>query len=274
MQKKTQPVRKFHMQHPALWMVLAVLFLTVAVGGVIAKYIQSDAGENLFYAKEFYFTSNLLEESCPKYTLNNTATQVSFTLNNHADALRYSEDTINFTVSVTCKDALTAGKEPVLSATEGMLAGGKCTDTNVTLSNLVQGKTYIVTAHAEAGYELTIQAEFYVSDEGMNLYKHLDASNTGYVLLTIWAENLSGSLELRCNKVGVIPDNTDPVMQSVYNYKNSVYETFSFTDSKNFTSTYASYVYRFFDGGAVDLTEDDFVVTLNGSSIAETAALP
>ena len=80
---------------------LVVLLFTV--GGVFAKYIYNSGGMGLLSAKEFYFTSNLLTENTAKYVLNSKTTQISFTLGNNADKLRFSQDNIKYSITVECK---------------------------------------------------------------------------------------------------------------------------------------------------------------------------
>ena len=132
-----------------------------AVGGVLAKYVYDSGGMNLFSAKEFYFTSNLLTENTAKYVLNSTTTEVSFTLGNNADKLRFSQDDIKYEIAVECKSGELYSEENI-QYKEGVLTGNSVNQTTVTLQNLKMGETYIVTATGRAGYKQVLKAEFFV----------------------------------------------------------------------------------------------------------------
>ncbi len=240
-------------------LLLCVLIVAVIIGTVSARYFHEDSDKNILAAKEFYFTSNLLSENGANYVLNSNATEVSFTLENSVDELRFSQDPITYKVY------LGESTEPFAS---GTLANGGTTTATVTLSNLVSGENYVVTAVGEAGYVQTLSATFTVSDNDENIYKHVDTSNSAYVLLTVWTENLSGnvSIEVTCN--GLIPDNTDPILQNVYNYNNGYGKMVGYDaiiDSTNFQSTYSSYTYRFFIDSASNITAKNFDVTITKS---------
>lgn len=247
-----------------IFTVLLVLLLTV--GGVFAKYVYNNDGINLLSAKEFYFTSNLLTENTAKYVLNSSTTEVSFTLGNNVDKLRFSKDDIKYSITVACK---TGSNEPTLVYTdsEQVLNGGSVDSTAITLKNLEMGETYIVTAVGKAGYKQTLKAEFIVSDKEENVYKHLDTSNGAYVLLTVWTQNVRGKLTIGVTENGLIPDNTNPVLREVYNYQNGEYGMMDITDSSNFTAGYSSYTYRFFVSESLSYSVDDFDVFIeNGGT--------
>ncbi|MBQ7035664.1 MAG: hypothetical protein IJN34_08010 [Clostridia bacterium] len=245
--------------------VLAAILLISVFGGVYAKYIHGNSGSNLFGAKEFYFTSNLLKEDAAKYVLNSNAKEVSFTLGNHEDKLRFSRDTIQYEVSVEEKDRGTA-PEIQYSDAEKRLASGGVSETTVTLKNLEMGKTYLVTATGEAGYSKTLKAEFTVSDQAENVYKHLDTSNDAYLLLTVWTENVKGDLTVTA-PANLVPDNTDPILETVTNYTGDSYTACTFTDNENFDQTYSSYTYRFFIQVDSTYSLSDFDITFHQDGV-------
>lgn len=234
--------------------VLIVLLFTV--GGVFAKYIYNSGGMGLLSAKEFYFTSNLLTENTAKYVLNSQTTEISFALGNNADKLRFSQDNIKYSITVECKKG---GNPPIVTYADGeqVLSGGSVDTTSVTLEGLTMGETYIVTATGKAGYKQTLKAEFTVSDKEENVYMHLDTSNDAFVLLTVWTHNMTGPLTV-ITPVGLIPDNTDPILRKVYNYSGTEYGAVQFTDNTNFTEAYSSYTYRFFisEDKSYDINKD------------------
>ena len=234
--------------------VLVVLLFTV--GGVFAKYIYNSGGMGLLSAKEFYFTSNLLTENTAKYVLNSKTTEISFTLGNNADKLRFSQDDIKYSITVGCKKG---GNPPIVTYADGeqVLSGGSVDTTSVTLEGLTMGETYIVTATGRAGYKQTLKAEFTVSDKEENVHMHLDTSNDAFVLLTVWTHNMTGPLTV-ITPAGLIPDNTDPILRKVYNYSGTEYGAVQFTDNTNFTEAYSSYTYRFFisEDKSYDINKD------------------
>lgn len=237
------------------------LLLLLAIGGVFAKYVWNNGGRNLLSAKEFYFTSDLLASKSEKYVLNSTATEMSFTLGNNADKLRYSDDTIHYSITLECKSG---ENKAVLNRTSGTLAGNKVSTTEITVTGLEKGKTYLITATGEAGYKRTLSAEITVSSDNENIFKYLDTSNDAYVLLTIWTENVDGIMTIEVQKAGLIPDNTDPVLETVYNYKDGSYTAMTgsdaITDEDNYQSKYSSYTYRFFRNVSGTYSASDFDV--------------
>jgi hypothetical protein len=236
--------------------VLIVLLFTV--GGVFAKYIYNSGGMGLLSAKEFYFTSNLLTENTAKYVLNSKTTEISFTLGNNADKLRFSQDNIKYSIMVECKSGDSYPEENIKYAdSEQVLSGGSVDTTSVTLEGLTMGETYIVTATGRAGYKQTLKAEFTVSDKEENVYMHLDTSNDALVLLTVWTHHMTGPLTV-ITPAGLIPDNTDPILRKVYNYSGTEYGAVQFTDNTNFTEAYSSYTYRFFisEDKSYDINKD------------------
>ena len=236
--------------------VLVVLLFTV--GGVFAKYIYNSGGMGLLSAKEFYFTSNLLTENTAKYVLNSKTTEISFTLGNNADKLRFSQDDIKYSITVGCKSGDSYPEENIKYAdSEQVLSGGSVDTTSITLKGLTMGETYTVTATGKAGYKQTLKAEFTVSDKEENVHMHLDTSNDAFVLLTVWTHNMTGPLTV-ITPAGLIPDNTDPILRKVYNYSGTEYGAVQFTDNTNFTEAYSSYTYRFFisEDKSYDINKD------------------
>ena len=270
--------KKNHFQQPYIRtrtiILITAMILLVMIGGVYAKYVYHNNGKNLLSAKEFYFTSNLLKEETGKYILNSTATEVSFTLGNNIDKLRYSQVDITYEISVSNKNG-GAVPEVIDNNKEHKLSKGSVSNTTVTLKNLVKGETYIVTATGRSGYKQTLTAEFTVSGSEENVYKHLDTSNSAYVLLTVWADNVAGAMTVT-TPAGLIPDNTNPILREVYNYNGSKYSVMAFTDNVNFDQAYSSYTYRFFvSEGSFNI--DDFQVSINRNGTeypAQKADLP
>lgn len=232
---------------------LVLLLITTAVsGGVAAKYITARrAPRNIVDTQMFYFTSNVLAESTN--TVNVSADTVSIELYNFADALRWAEMDIEYTVTVD-EDATVSYP----SETHKLAGNGKQTAV-VTLSGLKDGTTYTVTATGTGGgYSKTISAKLVVSMKP-KVCKSLAVSDD-YVVLTVWtAGDVKGAVSIRCT-ADVIPDNTDPVMNTWGAGKGPWADSFS--------SAYSSHQYRFFTDKT--LTADDFTVTVGGE-LAEEA---
>lgn len=219
--------------------VLLVLVGT-AIGSTSAKYVK-DAGpqQAVVQAREFYFSSDMLKENGANYTLNPGTASISFVLRNHDDELRYSESSIGYTVSVSGGAAV--------SSASGTLAND---DISITISNLVDGQSYTVTATGEAGYTKTLSATFTVKNQSEGVYKYLEMDPSGtFVLLTVWTENKSGAVTIRFPD-GLIPDTTDEALAAIRNYKKGQYiantDESGVSDSAGTLDVYSSHTYRFF----------------------------
>lgn len=257
--------QKNRIQHKgSLRVCLLLVLILLASGGIgttVAKYIHSTDGKMLVKAPEFYFTSDLLtEDGNVSYMLNSNTTQVQFLLRSTADELRNSDMKIGYTVSLE-KPQDASG---YLDITEGELTGTEKTKT-VTLRDVQPGVTYTVTAIGEAGYTQELSATFRVADKDQNVYKNLTQSPDGYLLLTVWTHNVAGTLNISFPDC-LVPDNTNPDMESVFNRDPSGANSFT----SGFTK-YSSKTYRFF--GTAEAK--DFLVTgtIDGSiyTAAETA---
>ena len=269
--------------------IVVCLLLLGLVGGVSAKYIH-DAGveKKVLRAKEFYFTSDLLAEEGTNYVLNADVTSVAFNLGNNADKLRFSEDDVEYTVNVTTvnlegaeeKGNWTLKTVQPESATP-KLAGGEKSIHTLELSGIEKDKKYIVTATGTSvytdpvtnerreGYVKTLTATFELADDGVVLHKYLDKhTDSAYVLLTVWAENLAGHLNVKyprvdeAGKTALIPDNTDLIMKNIDNYDAGEYGTIEFADKSSFEEKYSSYTYRFFIDEKGSFSEEDFCVCM------------
>lgn len=252
-----------------VWVLVVLVLLTSGgIGTAVAKYIQSTDGKLLVKAPEFYFTSDLLtEDGKTSYMLNSNTTQVQFKLSNAADELRFSETDVVYEVSTTGGTLSCVPHGTATAEIEKKFPKDRVSEATWILSGLQPGVTYTVTAKATAGYTKTLSATFRVADKDQNVYKNLTKSPDGYLLLTVWTHNVAGTLNITFND-GLVPDNTNPDMGSVFNRDPS--GTNSFTS--NFTK-YASKTYRFF--GTAEAT--DFVVegTIDGLTYnAPETALP
>ncbi len=212
--------------------VLSLCALTV--GMLVAKYLNERSSNGLVRAKNFYFTSNLLDGE--KHTLAPGSTSITFTLGNHEDDLRYSEVDIEYEYTVTDDEGTEIKKET------GKLTSGEKNDAEVTVSGLDEGKTYTVTAVGKGGYSKTLTATIVVPAKETRLYYHLDDSAGEYILLTVWNEgDKAGDVTI---KYKGIPDNTNPNMA---NWRTEDEHTVTI-------DPHQSKVFRFFGETQIDVT--------------------
>lgn len=237
-----------------LLIVLSAVLLSASIWGVTAKYTQEETKAAIVQARVFYFTSDLLVEGGEEYELNPGTESVTFLLRNHEDGLRYSEDSIQYHIFVN-------GVED--TSKSGTMAVGSGNDVTVTIGGLENGKSYEIKAQGVAGYQKELSATFRVKSVNEAVYKHLqDSINSPYVLLTVWAQNVSGELQVTI-PAGLIPDDTDPVLDSQVNNYAGGYGAATITET--ISTTYGSRTYRFFKANpTAKFDVAQFGVTLNG----------
>ncbi len=221
-----------------------VVLSTLAVMGIYAKYTTGKKAEGYVSAAEFYFTSDILKETPATYTLNpgkNGETEISFELRNYADALRWSDIPIKYSVSVSPADGVT------VTPSNGEISFGDDLSAPVTISGLKNGTTYTVTATGDAGYVSTLSAIIVVKPDENNIYYNVASDHEGhYILLTVWTEKITGTVNITFPD-GLIPDGTDPVMYKKDFSEKKVVDEINFKDK-----TYSSHVYRFFVTGNIN----------------------
>lgn len=105
MRKKQTSAARTHRRSALLYACGLLAFIAVfAAAGVKAKYIHTTAVPGQAVAAEFYFASDFLSTSGTAHTVTaleaDGTASVTFALQNHADALRYSAVNIDYTVSV------------------------------------------------------------------------------------------------------------------------------------------------------------------------------
>ena len=251
--------------------ILLVVASFATSGGVLAKYIHTARKESSSVtAKTFYFESDyLVENSSPSpYKLSAGNESVSFSLCNYSGALISGVDCV-YTVTVTTDDPSVtlngmSGKTLALSATANEKAS-----LTVALGGLEPSYTYSVTATANGGYVKTLYAKFSVAASQDGFYMNLfDNTAQGYLLLTVWTEDLTGTLAVSF-PAGLIPDSTDPMLQDCHNYNGETYLAGSFTDAESFSANFSSRAYRFFKTSSYD-PSSDFTVTMDGKTAVES----
>lgn len=258
--------RKLHI----VCVVLAVLALVFALGGVYARYVVSNDGEGSLYAEDFYFTSDYLKQNGAIYTLSTDAsgeTSVTFSVRNFEDELRVNSRDIAYAITVTGPEGF------LLQQQDDKLGGNTKEDDVITLSALKAGENYTVTVTSQQtdgkGFVKTLSATFKVIQPEKTAYMHLDVSNPAYVVLTVWTKNLTGVAQISF-PAGLVPDETDAVIcaANIQNYSAGVYTEGSFTDGTSFAAAYSSHAYRFFIDEAKTYQISDFTATVGATAAA------
>ncbi len=218
---------------------LAFALLVILIGTAIGRYQHQFTPDASVKAKDFYFTSDFLDGNT--HTLAPGTTEVSFTLGNHADELRWSEVDITYAVTVTPADGTASEDVTVEYSDSGKkFTAGSKQDATVTIKGLQPG-TYTVTAAGNGGYEKSLTATIEVLSNEAQVYYH-QGIFAEYTLLTVWNEGDKPG-EVTITYTG-IPDNTNPNMTD-------------WTTNGDRTVTvkaHESLVFRFFGGGTVGVT--------------------
>lgn len=184
---------------------MSFVLLLILISAALGKYQHQIDNDGYVRAKDFYFTSNLLDGGTHTLApIDSTGkTSVTFTLGNHADELRYSEVDIAYEVKVAPEEGVTIG-----DGNRGQLTAGSLHDATVTLTFKNSG-IYTVTAIGTGGYTKTLTATIVIPDQAAHLYQYRE-NGDGYVLLTVWNEgNQDGDVTITYSG---IPDNTNPDM--------------------------------------------------------------
>lgn len=240
-----------------------VALLSIALlftGGVVSKYVNERAADAPVQSAEFYFESNYLTEDNHEYKLNSGTEKIVIELYNFENELRISKVDCEYTVKV---NGIEVKK---LEAPQSNLPSTRSYELQVEA-----GKTYSVIVEANGGYKKTLSATFVVAKAADGFY--MNVSDKGeYVLLTVWTENLSGTVSIDF-PAGLIPDATDPRMKEVYNYSEGMYVSGQLEDKVSFVKSFSSHSYRFFK--ASNFNSSKFNVTIadiNGSTRQATDA--
>ena len=270
MAKNTENKGKKSHSRLLIYALVALAVFSTLVVGTYAKYTMRNRTDGYISSPNFYFTSDLLKETAVEYTLNpgkDGEAEISFQVRNFADDLRISDKPIEFNVVVT--EGVTVKVDGKTTKTGTLAAGSTGSTAKVTVSGLQNGKTYNISVTGEAGFSTTLQAKVTVRPGEKQIFKHIDNNHDSYVLLTVWTQNISGTVEISFPQ-GLIPDDTDSAMSDVNNFSDGKYGADRFTDEVSFGEVYSSHIYRFFKTS--DYESGAFTVTLGGKEA--TTATP
>ena len=209
---------------------------------VSARYIQQhDTDKNSVSAKEFYFESDLLDggthEIIPTENGGTTAS-VTIRLMNYVDELRYSGTKIDYTVTATEKSNGTALADTNIGNRTGTIDTDAKHYADVTLSNLQAGKTYTVTATTSNIYKKTLTGTIEVASADTAIHASISNNTDQYVEVTVWTTDYAGEVKVSYGDIGLIPDNTDSMMDGKVSTGGTI--------TKADWGTNTSHVFRFF----------------------------
>ena len=237
--RRLEKAPKNNRKKPGLKLILltlVVLLFAFVVGSVYGKYVQQKSGGGKVRSVDFYFTSDYLKVGGDSYEFAAGTSSVTIRLNNFADALRFSEKDVKYTVTIKEE-----GKLLETQVGSGTLAGGTQSYADVELTGLENGKTYIVTAIGRAGYKETLTARITIKEDPVEAYLELTQDNE-HVEVVLWTKNLSGDAEIYFPD-GLIPYSAE--LQSTDNYDEGTgnYVAFTYADNVNFQMTHTSHTY-------------------------------
>jgi len=173
------------------------------MGLVYAKYASEKDGKLPYSPPAFYFESDMLNGET--HTLGKNATEISFKLKNYADATRFAETDIAYTVTLQPENA-----SPVTKT--GTITGGEANDVDITFDNLMDPGNYTVTASTTSPYLKTITATFVIPEKDYTVTATL-ADDGNAVKVTVTTVDYAGDVVL-VYPANLSPDNTDPLMTS------------------------------------------------------------
>ena len=214
----------------------------------LAKYLSRENDEQLYVAKNFYFSSDYLQTEQNNgeyvlYTLQDGVTSIDFELRNHVDSLRYSDTDITYDVYLDG-----------VKKTSGTIAVSGSGVVTVSLPGITAGEhTVVVTSTSP--YTQTIGARFKIVDASLGIqYEAHGSAEHPMMQLTVRTNNYSGYVHISWGE-GVIPDKTDPLLFDAVAENNFV---------QVYLSAHSEYTFTFLKS---DLTQD-LSSTLSAAAVA------
>lgn len=231
--------------------IITVFVISCITIPAFAKYVNLNDKDLNIEAEEFYFTSNLLEMpstggTFPEYTLGIGVDKINFSLNNFEDDLRINSDDITYEIVV--KDS---SDNVVYNNNGTIIANGNKNTQNYEVSSLSAG-IYVVEVTSLSPYSKTLKGRFILQDTNEDInYSVSDGLGSTIVMLTISVTDYSGNINIAW-PVGVLPDNSDPLMAGAI-------------DCSNYTiyfNSYSEYTFIFFKTDSSKVyTNSDFIIS-------------
>lgn len=202
---------------------------------VFAKY-QNEYKDNeqLISSKQFYFSSDLLDDKEHTIATSTTTTTVEIILMNHLDELRYSSVDINYEVVVKDYNTNLEVELPIINSS-GVINSGDLNDVTISISGLEPGKKYLIEATSKTPYQQVLTGVVNVQAIDLNLYTEISTKGN-VVELKVSTVDYSGKVLIKYGS-GLVPDNTDSMMND--------WQSGEQTKEVMFTSYY-QHVFRFF----------------------------
>lgn len=184
----------------------------------LAKYISNRRQDFLYEANAFYFESNYLNDiaSVKSYTLETGIDYVEFNIQNNIDQLRYSDVTINYTVTLTDLEGNPVQDKSgsIVSPITSTLTKGSIRTNTHRFSNLQDG-IYVVNAVSTRPYAKTIRGNFIIENNNTTIsYSVTDTASSPILQLTVNTNDYAGNIRITW-PAGVTPDNTNPLFTDV-----------------------------------------------------------
>ena len=213
---------------------LVVLLVVALVVGTGAKYASTTSEEDSAGASNFYFTSDFLTKDGASYNLPVGTTEFTFELRNYVDNLRWSDDAIEYSYSVS-KDGSEVGSG------SGYLVAANKSSRSETITGLTTG-TYEVTATANSPYAETLKATFTIAatDDDLSVQVQ-DSEGSPYASLIVATKDYSGNVVVKWS-AGVFPDTTQSDFVDTKTYGSDSYSAGSQSVSMG---KFSSKTYRF-----------------------------
>lgn len=148
--------------------VFCILFSFIP--SVTAKYIKQTEIKGVAIAREFYFSSNLLDGSMHQITAGEDGrASVSFVLMNYEEERKYSEVDIDYVVTVEEEDG-DKENDVVISPAAGKIPKGMPDHVEIMVSGLTAEHTYRINASTDNTYTKTLTGTVKVGTEDEQMY--------------------------------------------------------------------------------------------------------
>lgn len=195
-QRRTHGRRK---QKMGLFILLIAAVCGISLAGVTAaRYVLSrDSGSAVVQPDSFYFSSDLLAEDGPQYTIDPQLESFAVTLFNGADDKRVNAADISYTVTVTNGSA---------DAADGTIKGGTQSSAILTITPDPSQAEVTVTVTSSSPYSKTLTGIFMRKTGALYTVEDQAGNRAAVLNITVIDPKQTVTVTL---PAGVIPDATD-----------------------------------------------------------------